>query len=296
MRPPTVSLRAVVARVVLRVVQGPVLDWAAQTAFYAVLALAPFLVVLTSLAAFVPSGDTVARLLRRAEAMMPPEAYQLVEGVVRDMVAGRSAALITVSLATALWSAARAANALRKALNSAHELDDGRSWVRKQLVAVLVTIGGAALLIASVVATLLGTHALGTVTHALGFDADRQVRAWGLVRWPLAVFSVAALAAVAYRVLPDTRPRPAAVWAGAAVATVLFLASSLGFSAYAAHFGNYGVTYGSLAGGVVLLLWAWLAAIAFIVGGEVTAAFPGARPRRAAGPASAEPGAGSTAR
>lgn len=282
MRSPTVSFRAVVVHVVKRVVQGPVLDSAAQTAFYAVLALAPFLVVLTSLAAFVPSADTVARLLRRAEAVMPPEAYQLVERVVHDVVAGRSAALVTISLATAIWSASRAANALRKALNGAHGLDDGRSWIRKQLVAVLVTLGGAALLVASVGATLVGTRALEAVTHALGFDADAQVHAWGLVRWPLAILSVAALAAVAYRVLPDTRPRPRAVWAGALVATVLFIASSLGFSGYASHFGNFGVTYGSLAGGVVLLLWSWLAAASFVIGGEVTAMFPGARPRRAA--------------
>lgn len=284
MRPPTVSARALLARVVLRVVRGPVLDSAAQTAFYAVLALAPFLVVLTSFAAFVPTEDTVARLLRRAEAVMPPDAFQLVEGVVHDLVASRSATLITVSLATALWSASRAANALRKALNDAHGLGDGRSWVRQQLVALLVTVGGAGLLIASVVATLVGTRALEAASRALGFDASAQVQAWGVVRWPLAVFSIAALAALAYRVLPDTRPRPRAVWAGALAATALFIASSVAFSVYTANFGHYGVTYGSLAGGVVLLLWAWLSAIAFIVGGEVAAAFPGARPRRAPQP------------
>ena len=280
MSPSSTSAGEVVRRVMRRVVYGPVFDTAAQVAFYAVLALAPFLVVLTSLAAFVPSADTVDRLLRRAQAFMPPEAFSLVARVVRDVVDSRSAALVTVSVATALWSASRAANALRKALNAAHGLEDGRSWVRQQLIAVAVTVGGAALLVASVLATLVGTRAVEAVAQGLGVDASDQVQAWGVIRWPLAVLSVAALAAVAYRVLPDTRPRPGATWLGAATATLLFLASGLGFSTYAQHFGNFGVTYGSLAGGVVLLLWAWLSAIAFIVGGEVTAAVPGARPRR----------------
>lgn len=283
------SAGEVVRRVVRRVVFGPVFDSAAQVAFYGVLALVPFLVVLTSLAAFVPSEDTVARLLRRAEAFMPPEAYRLVARVVEDVVEGRSAALVTVSLATALWSASRASNALRKALNSAHELEDGRSWIRQQLVAMLVTVGGAALLVASVLATMVGTRALEAVTHGMGVDASDQVQAWGLIRWPLAALSVAGLAAFAFRVLPDTRPRPGATWLGAGTATVLFIASSLGFSTYAQRFGNFGITYGSLAGGVALLLWAWLSAIAFIVGGEVTAAVPGARPRRPGeAPASSE--------
>lgn len=280
MSPSSSSAGSVLRRVMRRVAFGPVFDAAAQVAFYAVLALAPFLVVLASVAAFAPSADTVARLLRRAEAFMPPEAYGLVERVVEDVVEGRSAALVTVSLATALWSASRAANALRKALNAAHGLEEGRSWVQRQFIAVVVTVGGAALLVASVLATLVGTRALEAVTGAVGVDASAQVQAWGLIRWPLAILSVAALAATAYRVLPDTRPRPGPVWLGALVATALFLASSLGFSAHAQHFGNFGVTYGSLAGGVVLLLWAWLSAIAFIVGGEVTAAVPGARPRR----------------
>ncbi|MDP1827502.1 MAG: hypothetical protein Q8L48_29800 [Archangium sp.] len=61
-----VSLRGVVTRVGERVLVGPVLDLAAQLAFYVVLAMAPFLVVLTSLAGFLSrprraaKGDTPA--------------------------------------------------------------------------------------------------------------------------------------------------------------------------------------------------------------------------------------------
>jgi membrane protein len=64
------------------------------------------------------------------------------------------------------------------------------------------------------------------------------------------------------------------------VFAALFIASSRVFAFYASRFGSFGPTYGSLAGGVVLLLWSWLSAAAFIVGGEVSAALPGARPRR----------------
>lgn len=276
------TLRSVVRRVFGRVVGGHVLDEGAQLAFYAVLSLVPFLVVLTTLAAFVPREDTVERLLARAAAFMPPEAYRLVDRVVDDVVRQRSAALFTAGLLTALWSASRAASALARTLNEAHGLEDGRSWVRRQVVAIAFTVAGAALLLSSVVATWVGTQAVEQVAGALGADVAAQAQAWGLVRWPLAVSSIATLAAGAYRVLPDTRPRPKAVWAGAGVATVLFVGSGLLFSQYTERFADYGVTYGSLAGGVVLLLWAWFSALALVIGGEVTAAFPDARPRRAA--------------
>lgn len=268
-------------RVGERVVVGPVLDRAAQLAFYAVLALAPFLVVLTSLAGFLPSADTVEWLLSRAEGLMPAEAFRLVSQVVQDVVQSRSATLFTLGLLTALWSASRAANVLRAALNSAHDLVEGRSYLRRQLLAVAFTVGGAALLLSSVVASVVGADLVERIASAVHVDAVREARLWGLVRWPMASSGLVVLAALAYRVLPDTRPRAGPAWGGALVASALFLASSRLFSWYAAHVVDFGPTYGSLTGGVVLLLWTWLSAIAFIVGGEVTAALPGARPRRA---------------
>ncbi len=263
-----------------RVAMGPVLDLAAQVAFYAVLALAPFLVVLTSIAAYLPSPGTVDRLLSRMRSFMPTQAFELVSSVVADVVSSRSAALLTFGLLTALWSASRAANAMRMALNDAFGAEDGRSWVRRQVVAILVTLAGAVLLLLSVVAAVVGSGLVEDVARLLGFEPGAQPAVWGAVRWPIAVVSLVAVAALCFRVLPDTRPRARAVWLGAAVATVLFLLSSRLFSFYTENFADFGVTYGSLTGGVLLLLWAWLSAASFIVGGEVVAAMPGARPRR----------------
>ena len=281
MSAPAVNLRSVVSRVGERVVNGPVLDRAAQLAFFAVLALVPFLVVLTSLAGFVPSEDTVARLLERAERLMPGEAFSLLSQVVTDVVNSRNSTLLTLGLLTAVWSASRAVNALRAALNAAYDLEDGRSFVRRQLIAVGVTLGGAVLLLASVVASMLGADVVKRLGGALGVNSAVEAGVWGLIRWPIAIGSLVLLAALAYRVLPDTRPRKGPALCGALVATSLFLVSSQVFSVYAARFADFGPTYGSLAGGVVLLLWCWLSAIAFLVGAEVTAAFPNARPRRA---------------
>lgn len=268
-------------RVGERVVVGPVFERAAQLAFYAVLALAPFLVVLTSLAGFVPSQNAIDQLLERAQGLMPSEAFDLVSQVMEDVVQSRSATLLTVGLLTALWSASRAANSLRTALNSAHDLErDGRSFIRQQSLAVAFTVCGAVLLLASVVASVVGAGLIERVGSSLGFNAFAEARWWGFIRWPIAIGSLVLLAALAYRILPDIRPRPIASFWGAVVATLIFLASSRLFAIYAERFADFGPTYGALAGGVVLLLWSWLSAIAFIIGGEVTAAFPGARPRR----------------
>jgi membrane protein len=102
--------------------------------------------------------------------------------------------------------------------------------------------------------------------HALRLAVDIAV-------WPvLAVMMVLALA-VLYRVAPD-RDDPKWRWVswGAVLATLLWLVASAGFALYAANFGKYDQTYGSLAGVVVLLLWLYLTALVVVLGAEVNAA------------------------
>jgi len=277
---PHFRVRDLVVRVGHRVIR-PVFERAAQLAFYGVLALVPFLVVLTSLAGFISSDEAIDRLLNRAQTLMPAEAYTLLSQVVQDVIASRSATLLTAGLLTSVWSASRAVNALRAALNSAHDLErDGRSFVRQQWVAISFTIEGALLLLISVIASVIGADVIRSVTEAIGVNAVQEAALWEVIRWPMAVLSLVALAALAYRMLPGVVPKRTAAWWGALTFTLLFLLSSRLFGLYAEKFGHFGPTYGSLAGGVVLLLWSWLSAAAFIIGGEVTAAFPGARPRQ----------------
>jgi membrane protein len=93
-----------------------------------------------------------------------------------------------------------------------------------------------------------------------------------IVRWPVAAVLVMAALAVLYRYAGD-RDRPRWNWVspGAVVATVVWVAASIGFSFYVSNFGSYGETYGSLAGVVVLLLWFWITALVVLLGAEINA-------------------------
>jgi membrane protein len=55
---------------------------------------------------------------------------------------------------------------------------------------------------------------------------------------------------------------------GGALAIVLLLSASLGFTVYAAHASTYHRLYGSLAGVVVFLVWLWLSNLALLAGAQ----------------------------
>lgn len=272
------ELRRVLKRLVERVFLGPALDQSAQLAFYAVLALAPFLLVLTSLATLVPEASTVFSLLGRARLFLPDEAYELIAAVVKDLLERRSGSFLTFGLVVALWSASRATNSLRLTLNSQHGLVDGRPWLRQQALAIVLTVAGAVLLLLSAGALLLGSTVTERLAELLRFSPGARGTAWLILRWPVVIVSLTLMAAINFRVLPDIKARLWPVLGGAAVTTLIFIAATQVLTFYARNVAGFGPTYGALAGGVALLLWAWLSSIAFVVGGEVVACFP-ARPR-----------------
>jgi membrane protein len=55
------------------------------------------------------------------------------------------------------------------------------------------------------------------------------------------------------------------------VAALLWLATSILFSWYAGHFGNYDKTYGTLGAAVGLMTWMWLSFLVILVGAELDA-------------------------
>ena len=57
---------------------------------------------------------------------------------------------------------------------------------------------------------------------------------------------------------------------------------------YVAHFGNYNVTYGSIGGVILLMLWLYLSGVVLLVGAEINSEIEHAAARRGAPTAKAE--------
>jgi membrane protein len=155
---------------------------------------------------------------------------------------------------------------LMTAINTAYDEEEKRSFIKKRLLALGLTIGAIVFMI-----VMLGLIA---VFPALANLIDNGVVRFLLqvVRWVLLAVLVSAALAVLYRVAPD-RDAPKMRWVsvGAVAATVLWLLASAGFAIYVANFGNYAKTYGAIAGIVVMLFWLWITAYAILLGAEVNA-------------------------
>ena len=216
----------------------------------------------------------IQSLVDRAHSIMPAEAVVLLQSSLeRSAQSTSSGVLMTVlGLALAVWTTTSAATTLMQGVTRAYGAQDERGFVRKRAVAFLIVVAlvGSALLVVGLL--ILGPHLerwLGSALGAPGVTAWT----WWTAQWPLLFAALSfAFAAILY-LGPDVEDRDwKSALPGAVVAVVVWLAASGGFALYAANFGSYNKSWGTLSAVVVTLVWLWLTSAALLFGAEVNSA------------------------
>jgi membrane protein len=246
----------------------------AELAYRFFLALFPFLIFLVALGAAIAAtlgqADPSRDVVRQLTASLPPEASALIAPELERLIAGEHPALLSLGGIFALVFATGGTNALIKALDRVAELADHRTFAGRYALALLMTLVGAAGLVVStsllvggqlILSRALDASALGVLAGALPFGG-----------WLVSLVLVGAVAAILYGLLPARRPRPRAVLPGATAFALAWTVATLGFGIYVTDFGRYSVTYGTLAGVAVLLIWLYLSALLLLAGAELNVA------------------------
>ena len=149
--------------------------------------------------------------------------------------------------------------------------EEGRPAWKLRPTQMLIALGLVLTVALLGIALLLTGPIVNSVAKPLGIGST-ATSIWSLAKWPamllLGLFLVGVL------LLHDPERAPARLSVGDArsiLAVVLWLAASALFALYAANFGSYDKTYGTLGGVVVLLIWMWITNIALLLGQELNA-------------------------
>jgi membrane protein len=255
---------------------------ASHIALSILLALFPFLILVTSLAAsFFGStelADEVARLLLDT---WPDEVAGPIAQEVRVVLTTTRGDLLTISVALAIFFASSGIESLRIGLNRAYGMAEKRYWFLLRLESIAYVLIGAIALLAMAFLVVLGpllfTAASRFVPALLPFE-------WNITVARYAVASTALIIAliVAHKWLPTGRRKFAEIAPGIVVTLVLWLVGGMVFGSYLAEFPNVYVSYyAGLASVMIALVFLYLTASIFIFGGELNAAILRARIRPA---------------
>lgn len=246
---------------------------AAGVAFFSVLAIFPALAALVAIWGLFADPHVVAANMTDLTEFLPPQAFEILNTQVQGLVGAGASRLgwtTAISLGAALWSARAGMAALVQGINAifGRENRGGLHHQALSLVLTLAMVGAAVVALAAgiILPIVLAFVPLGPYEAGL----------IGLARWSLAPAATILGIGVVYRYGPNLPGlRPPLMSIGLAVAVLLWLAASAGFSVYLSNFANYNKVYGSIGAVVALLMWFYLSAWAVLMGAAVNAALSG---------------------
>jgi membrane protein len=264
---------------------------ASALAYSTFFAIPSVLLVVVGVFSLLAGPDTITSLMAHFSQVMPSQATNLLGGSLRRLSQNPSTGIVMtiVGFVLALWSTTGAMTSYMTALNLAYERKDGRSFVRKRLVALeLVAVIGIAFLLVAIllifgppIEQFVASHA-GPLSGAIGWI-------WWIATWPILIAGLLAAFATLLYLGPDVaHPRWRFITPGSVFAAVVWLAASGAFAFYTSAFGSYNKTWGSLAAVIIMLTWLWLAAIALLLGAEINAEAERSRELREGRPAERE--------
>ena len=231
-----------------------VLAIAAGVTFYALLAIFPAIAAIVALYGLFADTHTIVTQVNSMAGVLPGGAIAVIGDQVGRIVSRPSSSLgftFIVSLLISLWSANAGMKAMFDALNVVYNAEERRSFIKLNAVSVAFTLAAIALLLAAMASVVV----VPIVLNALPMES-----------------LIAPALSVIYRFGPD---REHAQWRwiswGSALAAIAWLAASLLFSWYAANFGSYNETYGSLGAVIGFMTWMWLSGIVVLLGAEIDA-------------------------
>jgi membrane protein len=240
-------------------------------------------------AALVLIGAVYGLLSTRADAwdhvqwigrFLPRDVTTLLQGILTHIAGSPTSTLgvaLGASLLFALIGLESAVSATMGALNAINHLREHRTWVRRHITSLGLTVGGIILGVTGIVALV----AMPSIIRIARLRGD----AWeiiDMIRWP-AIFVLGAIyLAFLYRLAPaDGVVRWRGALVGAATGSGLWLLSSLGLSFWVSTMTDYEAMYGAAGSMLVILLWFYLGALAILLGGVVAAETGGGKPTTA---------------
>lgn len=241
---------------------------AAEQAYYYMLAIFPLLILMISILPYLSiDPQTVQTYL---SSILPGDTFSMIEENVLNIITVPNGGLLTFGIIGTIWSASNGMMAFIRAMNTAFDVEESRSFIMVRLLSIGLTLGLILAIVTAMLLPIFGNVIVDFIGEFIYIPENLGILI-DVLRYVIAIVVMAAVLASLYKFAPDKHYPFKEVIPGALAATVIWQIISFGLSIYVNNFANYSATYGSLGGVIVLMLWFYLTGLTFVLGGEINA-------------------------
>lgn len=237
----------------------------AELAYFFVLSLFPFLMLLNQVIAMF--NYDIHNILRDFETLIPENMLTIIYSYLGTLSGSRSTGIFTFGAVSTILVASKAVQSLIRSLTKAFRVDDKLGIVRI-VISFSFTLMLILLIPISIVFSSIGRTLFERATTFLGIG-EQFIHLWPYFRFLVPFGGVVLVLTILYNIIPRKGfPRKYTIF-GALFATGIWVIMAVGLSYYTSNFGNYSVVYGSLGAVMIMLLFLYWSGIIIVMGGEL---------------------------
>lgn len=242
---------------------------AAGLAYYFVMSLAPALMVLTAIMAYLPLKNGVQGATSFMAHVIPHQSLALLEPMLTTITPHRTG-LLSLGIIATLWLSSKGVKGIIAGLDIVYAVRVPRSLWINRILAFGLTFAVGLLLLVAVILALAGPALEIVLSRAVPIQS-LWMRVWPFLHWLLAATFTFAAIELFYLLAPNVPVKNRLTVPGALVAASAWLALSWGLGLYFHYFGDLKLNklYGILAAPIALVIWLYWGAAAILIGAEM---------------------------
>jgi membrane protein len=246
---------------------------ASHIALSTLMALFPFLIVLTSLAGFFGSKELADQAAGLMLQTWPQQVADSLSSEIHDVLTTSRGDALTIGVVLAVYFASNGVESLRVALNRAYAVVEIRRWYWLRLESIAYTLVAAFTALAMAFLIVLGPLMLEAARRLIPLVVETNENFLNLSRYGITILALTVALCILHAWLPAGRRGFLQILPGIVFTLVASLLSGVVFGQYLARFANNYVTmYAGLASVIIALVFLYFISAIFVYGGELNAA------------------------
>ncbi|MGC1563844.1 MAG: YihY/virulence factor BrkB family protein [Bradyrhizobium sp.] len=246
---------------------------ASHIALSTLMALFPFLIVLTSLAGFFGSKELADQAAGLMLQVWPKQVADALSGEIHDVLTTTRGDILTIGAVLAVYFASNGVEALRIALNRAYSVVETRRWYWLRLESIAYTLVAAVTALAMAFLIVLGPLILQQARRHIPLIVESNEQLLNFLRYGVTITALIVALFILHAWVPAGRRSFLQILPGIVFTMAASLVSGIVFGQYLARFANNYVTmYAGLASVIIALVFLYFIAAIFVYGGELNAA------------------------
>ncbi|WP_448663001.1 YihY/virulence factor BrkB family protein [Sphingomonas sp. CJ20] len=246
--------------------------YAGNLAYLSLVTIFPFLIVAAAVAQLVGRSAEGIRTLEAFLQTVPPDVADVLRKPATDVLQARTGSLLWFGAVVGLWTTAGFIETLRGILRQAYGVQSSTPFWKQRLGSIGIIIAAVVLAMAAFSLQVMLTGVEQFLYKLVPFGSNLQAIV-SLSKLAPAVVLFGALYILFYSLTPGRYRKTACPkWPGAFFTTAWWMLVTSALPWVLGTLGSYDLTYGSLAGVMIALIFFFLVGLGMVVGAELNAA------------------------